>query len=200
MVSLKGKYELEDLKAAQNLHAMPGKRGWIWVGALMGFLVVLLLVSFILAALGRLSWWLVFYPIFIIGFVALYWYVLRPGQIARVYKQHKELASPFEMELTDEGYSIKNDYGTGKIPWRDFAKWKANQKMILLYRTDNMFNMVPRRLLQDESETEYILEQLQKNGVKETSKVKNRIRSLSQIIIYGVLVVIILVMIYMNIH
>ncbi len=200
MINLKGKFELEDLQAAQRLHALPGKRGWIWIGVLIGFFVLLFLASIILAAMGNLSWWLALYPILILGFIALFWYVLRPAQIARAYRQHKELSSLFEMELTDEGYSIKNDYGTGKVPWRDFAKWKADKKIILLYRTDNMFNMVPTRLLQDESQAQYILEQLQKNGVKEASQVKSRVRSLTQVIIYGLLAVVILVVIYMNIR
>ncbi len=200
MVNLKGKFELEDLKAAQNLHALPGKRGWITIAVLIGFFFFLFLASIVLAAMGRMSWVLVIYPILILGLIVLYWYVLRPAQIARAYKQHKELSSLFEMDLTDEGYSIKNDYGTGKIPWRDFAKWKADKKIILLYRTDTMFNMVPKRLMQDESQADYVLEQLQKNGVKEASQVKNRTQSLARLVLYGVLVILIIAVIYLNIR
>ncbi len=198
MVSLQGKFELADLKAAQNLHAMPGKRTWIGIIFLLGLFALLMVGAIVLAALGSLSWWMVAYPLFILAFVALYWFVLRPGQITRAYKQHKELSSPFEMDLTDEGYAIKNLYGAGRVPWKDFAKWKADKNIILLYRTDNMFNMVPRRLLQDESQTQYILEQLEKNGVKEASQVKNPARRLTQWIIYGLLAVIIIILLYMN--
>jgi len=200
MVTLNGKFELADLKAAQNLHAMPGRRTWVGIIILMGLFVLLMLGAIVLAFTGSMSWWLVAYPIFIVGFVALYWFVLRPAQITRVYKQHKELSSSFEMELTDEGYGIKNSYGTGKIPWKDFAKWKADKNIILLYRTDNMFNMVPKRLLQDDSQTQYILDQLEKNNVKEASKVKNPLKNVARTLIWVLLVIVIIVIVYMNIR
>ncbi len=198
MVSLKGKFELADLKAAQNLHAMPGKRTWIGISFLLGLFVMLMIGAVVLGIMGRLSWWLVAYPVFILGFVALYWFVLRPSQITRAYKQHKELSSPFEMELTEEGYAIKNLSGTGKVPWKDFAKWKVDKNIILLYRTDNMFNMVPKRLLQDESQGQYVIDQLDKNGVKEASQVKNPTRKVVQWVLYGLVAVVIIILIYLN--
>jgi len=198
MVSIKGKFELADLQAAQNLHAMPGKWAWVGIFALLGLFGLLLLAGIVLGIQGRVSWWLVIYPVFVVGFLALFWFVLRPAQITRAYKQHKELSSPFEMELTDEGYAIQNSYGQGKIPWQDFAKWKADKNIILLYRTDNMFNMVPTRLLQGEAEVRYVLNQLRQNSVKEASLVKNPVRTISRALVWVLVVVIIGVLLYMN--
>jgi hypothetical protein len=198
MVGFKGKYELADLKAAQNLHAMPGKWARVGLFALLGLFVLLLLAGSVLASMGGISWWLIIYPLFIVGFLLLYWFVLRPAQIARAYKLHKELSSPFEMKLTEEGYAIQNSYGQGKIPWKDFAKWKADKNMILLYRTDNMFNMIPRRLLQGNEETEYILDQLRQAGVKEASQVRNPGKTLSRALVWVLVLVIIGAFLYMN--
>jgi hypothetical protein len=200
MISILGKYELADLKAAQNLHAMPGKGTRLLLAFLLGLFTFLVVGAVILAVQGRISWVLAIYPIFIAGFVALFWFVLRPAQIARIYRQHKELSSNFEMELTDEAYSIKNDYGSGRIPWKDFAKWKENDRMILLYRSENMFNMVPRRLLADDSQAQYVLDRLQQNGVKEASKVKNPITQITRWVLYGALVVVIILAIYLNLR
>ena len=200
MVTIHGKYELEDLKAAQDLHARPGRWGMI------GLYIVLLLLVFILGMgvvsviLASASWQVILLPLVILGFLALFWFVLRPYQIARVYRQHKELSSDFTMELNDEGYKIENTYGTGKIPWKDFAKWKAGDKIILLYRTDNMFNMVPRRLLQDETQAQYVLDQLQKNGVREASRVKNPVRLGLQWVLYILMAIVILLIMYMNLR
>ena len=105
-----------------------------------------------------------------------------------------------EMELTEEGYAIQNSYGQGKIPWKDFAKWKADKNIILLYRTDNMFNMVPTRLLQGEAEVQYVLNQLRQNSVKEASQVKNPVRTLSRALVWVLVLVIIGVLLYMNLR
>src|SRR5512146_25054 len=163
MVSLKGKFELADLQAAQDLHARTGKfMQWV-VGILLAVLVLFVVTGIFFAVKGTISWSVIIYPIFILGFLALYRYWLRPSQIGRAYRQHKELSSPFEMDLTDEGYSFKNEFSSGMIPWEKFAKWKADQKIILLYRANNAFTMIPRRLLTDEAQAEYILSQLKQN-------------------------------------
>lgn len=177
MVTLKGKFELADLKAAQDLHARTNKFARWMIIILVGVLTLFIITGIVFALRNSISWTFLIYPVFILGFLALYRYWLRPYQIARTYKQHKELASLFEMELTEDGYSIKNDYGSGKIPWKDFAKWKEDSRIILLYRTDNMFNMVPKRLLADETQAQYVIEQLKQNHVKEASQVRNPVRT-----------------------
>ncbi len=200
MISLQGKYEVADLKAAQDLHAKPGPAGMIFLFVVLALITFLLVSGIVLTLIGAASWQVFLLPLLILGFLALFWFVLRPSQIARAYRQHKELASEFQMDLTDEGYSIQNDYGSGKIPWKDFHKWKADKNIILLYRTDAMFNMVPTRLLHDDSQARYILDQLQKNGVREASKVKNPVRSVTQWVMYGILALAILLLIYLNLR
>jgi hypothetical protein len=200
MVNLNGKYELADLKAAQNLHAMPGKGTKVVLAFLLGIFVMLTVGAIVLAALGRLAWLLAIYPVFIVGVMALFWFVLRPAQIARIYRQHKELSSGFEMELDDDAYNIKNAYGSGRIPWKDFLKWKEDGKIILLYRSENMFNMVPKRLLAGEAQARYVIEQLEKNGVKEASQVKNPITRTLRLVVYVLLFVVIFIAIYLNLR
>jgi hypothetical protein len=200
MVNLNGKFELADLKAAQDLHARPGRWARWGLFLVLGALGLLLILGIIFGLMGSISWSTIIYPIFLLGFLALFWFVLRPYQITRSYKQHKELSSPFEMELSDEGYSIKNSYGSGKIPWKDFAKWKADKKIILLYRTDNMFNMVPRRLLQDESQAQYVIDQLRQNNVKEASQVRNPVRTVAWAVVAVLLLVVMALLVYINIR
>jgi hypothetical protein len=199
MVTIKGKYEIADLKAAQNLHARMGRLAraafYFMIGAMI--LVVLFGVWFLTKG-STLGWTFVVFPSVVGGFMAAYWYWLRPYQITRSYNQHKELASPFEIELNEEGYSIKNSYGSGKVPWKDFTKWKVDDKIFLLYRTDTMFNMIPRRLLQDEADVQYLLNQLRENNVKESYLVRNPVMSLSRIIVWLLMGIAIIVVIYLN--
>jgi len=195
MVSLKGKYELADLQAAQDLHARTGKFMQWTFAILLGVLGLFVVAGVVFALMNRISWLVVIYPAFILGFLALYRYWLRPYQIKRAYTQHKELSSPFEMDLTDEGYGIKNDYGSGKIPWKDFLKWKVDKKIILLYRTDNMFNMVPRRLLADESQAQYIIDLLKQNNVKEASQVRSPVRTILWAVILALLALLLVLLV-----
>jgi uncharacterized membrane protein len=196
MINVNGTFELADVKAANALHARAGRLA-TWLGYLIeGGLVLILLVAIVLAFLGSAPWWYVLYPAFILGFMVLFRFYIRPSQIARSYNQHKELSSPFEMELTEAGYSIKNSYGSSTMPWKDFAKWKEDQQMILLYRTDAMFNMIPKRLLPEEGQVQFILEQLRRNNVKEASQVRNPMR----IILWTILVILLLLVVVINFY
>lgn len=191
MVSLKGQYELEDVKAAQDLHARSGVF-MQWVAyVLIGVLALFVVTGVVFALMHKGTWTVVIYPAFILAFLGLYRYWLRPSTIARAYRQHKDLASPFEMELNDEGYSIQNEYGSGKTPWKDYIKWKADAKMILLYKSDNMFNMVPRRLLSEVGQAEYIFDQLAKNNVKEAAQKRNPARTVLWVVILALAVVLV---------
>ncbi len=200
MVTINGKFELADLKAAQALHARAG-RLVTWLGFLMlGVIILFLVGGILLALLGSLPWSIIIFPALILGFLAFFQFYLRPYQITRSYNQHKELSSPFELEITDEGYSIKNSYGTGKIPWKDFAKWKEDQQVILLYRTDNMFNMVPKRLLQEAAQVQYIHEKLSQNNVKEASQVRNPVRTILWTLVLILLLLVVVLNVYMIIQ
>jgi hypothetical protein len=200
MVTLKGKFELADVKAAQNLHAR-SSRLITWVGYyLIGLIVLVFIGEVVLTAMRLLTWTYLLFPAFILGFLALYRFYLRPYQITRSFNQNKELSSPFEMELTDEGYGISNSYGSGKIPWKDFAKWKEDKQIILLYRTDNMFNMIPKRLLHDETEVQHILEMLRQNNVPVASKARNPVRTALWVVLAVLLLLVVILIGYMTIR
>lgn len=50
------------------------------------------------------------------------------------------------MEITDDGVIISSpDHGEWKVSWADAHKWKSNDKIILVYLSDRMFRMFPRR-------------------------------------------------------
>ncbi len=170
MIQLKGQYELSDFKAAQGLHARLGQR---WA---------VLIVALVLVAFGALilipqgepaSWWALVPVITFVAVWALVEYAVLPRRIAHVFTQQKDLSQPFEMELSDEGFQIKNDYGSSRVPWKDFIKWKENKELFLLYRSDYSFNMLPKRFFQNETEIEYVREKLQAHAVPAASQVRN---------------------------
>jgi hypothetical protein len=200
MVHVYGKFELEDIKAAQALHARAGKTiQWI-LYILMAGVLITGVWSVMSESRGGFDWSLMVFPLVLAGVFALSWFVLRPIQVKRLYTQNKELSSQFEMTLAEMGYAITNSYGSAVIPWKDYAKWKADDKIILLYRSDNMFNMVPKRLLNGEGDTQFIMEQLKANNVKEASQVRNPIMTTARLLLWFLVVAIIVVLIYLTVR
>ena len=200
MVTLKGKFEPADVIAAQDLHARSSQM-ITWVGYYMlGLVGLTFIAGIVLAAMQLLPWSFSLYPAVILGAVGVYRYYLRPAQITRSFNQNKDLSSPFEMELNDDGYNISNSYGSGHIPWKDFVRWKADSKMILLYRTNTMFNMVPKRLLHGETEAQYILDTLRQNDVPMAGKSQSLIENILWRLVAVLLLLAVIALVYMNIR
>lgn len=84
--------------------------------------------------------------ILVLTLIAVIRFIVTPRRIARLFKQQKDLSAPFVIELTDETSSSHNEFGEGCLPWGTFVKWEENEKLLLLYRSDVLFHMLPKRL------------------------------------------------------
>jgi hypothetical protein len=173
MVKIKGKYEFEDFKKAQALHARRGRLITYLTYFIIGIFAVVTLVGILFAISGKWPWSYVEIPVLIIGAYLVFNFILFPSQIRRVFMQQKDLSAPFEIELTDKGFSLENEYGASRTPWNTFVKWIEDRDMLLLYRSDIIFTMLPKRLLQDAGEIQYIHEMIQEHNLPEASKVRN---------------------------
>lgn len=80
------------------------------------------------------------------GVFWIIWPVTVSRRTARIYAQTKEFHWPYVFEITDDGVAISSPgHGEWRIPWTDAHKWKSNDKIILVYVSDRMFRMFPRR-------------------------------------------------------
>jgi hypothetical protein len=70
------------------------------------------------------------------------------------------------MEISEDGIYLRNQITQETRSWGVFTKWKEDQKIIVLYHSDVMFTMLPKRLLTDEC-NKFVREQLEKNGIPE---------------------------------
>jgi YcxB-like protein len=95
-------------------------------------------------------------------FYALWLGVLLPTQARRVYGQSKLLQEPYEVLINEDGFETKSPYGGGKIPWNMFHKWKENRRMILVYQSELLFHMFPKRCFASESDFDKLREFLTK--------------------------------------
>ena len=171
MIHLTGQYQLEDFKAAQRLHAWGSRSGpWVTYLILGAFIVAGfgLLVAGLVPRYAETYGSLVFIAVVLIifGFLGIFRNARQwPRQLERIFDQQKDLHAPFEIELDEEGWHWRNEYGQTRIPWGDFVKWKQGEDILILYRSDVMFHFLPRRLFHDQGEVDYVLEQLRAHNV-----------------------------------
>ncbi len=198
MVSIKGKFEQEDLEAAQALFLFPGPNA-IRIIVIVGFLLlspILWLVVF--PGSGMILFPIIYIILLMISFFLLASFVWNPF-LLHPKARNKDAFAEFEMDFDEEAYHVRSAYGDTHIPWKDFIKWKADHKMILLYITDRMFHRIPRRYLKD-SDSVYIFDQLRKNNVREIKLVKDSSRRIFRVITLAYLVLAIGVMVYINLR
>jgi hypothetical protein len=80
-----------------------------------------------------------------LGVLCLWFFVLLPRQLSRIYRQQKLLHEELIVEISDVHLMMKSPHGQGTLPWEVFHKWKADKQMVLVYQSDVMFHIFPRR-------------------------------------------------------
>ncbi|HEY8699113.1 MAG TPA: YcxB family protein [Rhizomicrobium sp.] len=91
-----------------------------------------------------------------IGFVTLVFagsrYFYLPRRTRRLYWQQKSMQRPFAMSW-DEGFvSLQSEEYSARSPWSDYSKWREGEQIFMLYLSDIMFRIVPKRAFQDANE------------------------------------------------
>lgn len=186
MISIKGKYELSDYENALKLHANQGILSSCLLYYVLAIMVIAEVAAVILALIGIIDWLVLLFPTVFLGSLVFFQFFWRPRRIARIFNQQKELSLPFTIEADEESLHFSNELSSSRLPWNYFVKWKMNDKILLLYRTDIMFNMIPMRLFNNKTDLELILGKLERNQIK-----KARRNWWIPIIIYIVLFVVI---------
>lgn len=71
-----------------------------------------------------------------------------PRRARRLFAQQKNLQRPATFSWDGEGLAWSNANGSGKTAWTDYVKWRQNERLFLLYHSDVMFQMLPKRAFQ----------------------------------------------------
>ncbi len=171
MVRIQGQYTLEDYEKALQLHG--GYRGLKRL-ALVAAVYVLFAVIFtminVLSA-GVWNWTSVALPLVVLAALVGYQLILQPKQVRSTFRQRKDLTAPFEMTLSEDGVHVESEYGNSRLPWDLFVRYTMNPSMILLYQEQNLFRMIPMRLL-GEGDKEYVRNLLKQNNVNSSMRNK----------------------------
>lgn len=141
----------EDYLAAVRLNMRP-RKAWAVVG-------IVLLVVFA-AAIGLMLWrlasgqgqWFDFaLAAAVVWLVAWYW-VFLPRQVRKLYSQQRSLQEPFEAIFDDAGMRTRSERGDGTLLWADAHKWRESKHLFLIYQSDALFHLLPKRCFGSEAE------------------------------------------------
>ena len=194
VMKIKGQLEWTDYLEAQLLHGKPSGYNKTKKYGLFSIIAVLvLLYGFYLVVIGQISF-LLFSPAFLfILLFLLYRYVFFPKKIKKVFSQQKSMQVPFEMEFTEEGLIASNEFGNSTYPWENFLKWKENDDILVIYQSDIMFNIIPKRCFSNDQEIENFKKYLMKNDIAADTKNKT-------LFVYALLFVVIVIMVLLNVR
>jgi hypothetical protein len=136
------------LKTAYGLHykALGKKRmiGYVIFGLIMGVVLAAVdgfsSVSQSLQIIGAVLLWALFVMLVII-IISRYWWI--PRFVRRVFAQQKDLQQTATIRWTDTAYETEIASGKITTPWTEFFQWKRSEGMLLLYRSEVMFNFFP---------------------------------------------------------
>lgn len=143
-MELKGRVVVGDLLAAQWVHVRP-RRSLAVVGmVLLGLTVFVMAAQFIAhrPSLTDPGTWIMPGILAYFAFTAFVWV---PGRVRRSYSQRKDFQHEISMVVTSAGIEARTVQGYGVKPWSDFLKWKEGKSVFLLYLSDHMYQVVPKR-------------------------------------------------------
>lgn len=148
---IKGTISPADLLSAQWVHLRP-RRSFAVVGMVLIALsiwgCVIMFRPPMDQELGAGRWFL---PGFL-AYLAIWFAVLIPYRSRRSYRQRKDFQREITFSASDAGLSVQNENAQGTKPWSDYLKWKEGKQTFLLYLSDSMFQLVPKRFFATEAE------------------------------------------------
>ena len=161
------KLKPEDYIKAQYLHIRPSP--WLkYLGiALLSLWLVFLVASVFplgssTSAFGAVTHILSFGLIYAL-IIYITFRVILPWNVRRIFSQQKTLQVEYETVLSPEMFETTSENGTMRMRLSDFHKYKVGKDLILLYQSQALFHMFPRRFFASEEDFKTFLSYLEAN-------------------------------------
>jgi hypothetical protein len=146
-----GTFAPEDLVSAAWVHLRP-RKSLALVGLLLLALVVgMTMFIFLTGSAHEVGWAAWAMPGFTL-YGALVFGVGIPYKCRRSYAQRKDLQRPCTFAAGEGGFEFSTEGITGTKKWSDYLKWKEGEKCFMLYMSDNVYQVIPKRFLQSEDD------------------------------------------------
>jgi hypothetical protein len=86
-------------------------------------------------------------PIGTVGIPFLIVYASSRSVARRTLRQQKTLQHPIQLSWSDDGMVMSNNFGEARMAWIDYRKIRQDRHMVLLYESDRLYRMIPKRAL-----------------------------------------------------
>lgn len=136
--------EPRDYVQSQFLHARP-RLEFAVVGVFLVAVGLLTCLYQWLAPGDGSDWWVPCVILGSIGGVAVLYGLVMPWRARRIFRQQKSLHSPWECDLSEETCESRSAHGHARVPWTEFHRYKMGRDMVLVYHSDVLFSVFPRR-------------------------------------------------------
>lgn len=151
----------DDMVHAARLFALSSLRQHkTQTGLIALFLVILVLMSLIAGIVFPLDterlarhWPYVLlaslFPFLIVFALGL---VVNPLLARRIYRQQRSLHGEIGLSWTDERLEFDSEYGQFAMPWSHFTRWAEDKRTFVLFESDRLYRIVPKRVLDADTE------------------------------------------------
>jgi len=138
----------QDFVEAQRIHR---HRTAVWINAV---LIAIALAGVVLLAAGTKKWGLIVAMGGIGGLIgeAIQARLYIPAQARKHYRQFKGIDAPITYRWSADTICVETNRGAGERSWSDFQRVRESNQLILLYTTDALFEVVPKRWFRDEKQ------------------------------------------------
>jgi hypothetical protein len=189
--TLEGKLTFQDYIDGILLQIKPRRSTRIVLAFVLIFFVLMFNLGIFLSFQGAMAFQLLCPSLLIPVMYAAWRYFFLPRRVKSIFAQQKELGSDFVIEISEDELKFSNAYGNSRRPWSEFVNWKEDTNNFLLYHSDVMQTIIPKRLFQNDAQVDYLRGRLVQNIV--ITKGSNRFRTL---IVLFVLIMVIVLLVY----
>lgn len=159
--SVRFKLEAEDMVHAARLFAIAALRQRKTV---LGLAILFCVILFIMAMIAgiifpfdaqrlALHWPYVLaasvFPFLLIFALGV---VVNPIMARRIYRQQRSLQGEIGLSWTDEQLEFDSEYGQFAMPWSHFVRWAEDKHTFVLFESDRLYRIIPKRVLDVEKE------------------------------------------------
>jgi len=153
---IRGVISLSDYLAGQRVHYRP--KPWLAPVA------ALVIGGTLWYAVAMHDWVIALLPIYL----AVIFLIYVPLRGRRNFRQNKALSEPMTVDLRDDGLYFTNTHASGLLPWSHVHKVKSNARIALIYRTSNMFHLIPSRFFLNANDYKAFLQTVRSKTIAAT--------------------------------
>ena len=142
----------KDYLKANYLHLRPRPflKFLIFISAIL--VVIVLFISFAAFSSKGRSLVLPITMAVCVAYLPIFLFIILPFRSRKIYLQQKLMQLPCDFSFDESSMQAKSGVGTSSICWDMLHKWKENKDLILVYQSDAIFHMFPKRCFASESD------------------------------------------------